>query len=245
MAIIRAPKDYLSGILGQPAALTATSLNSASFANLPTNYSTSFVLPLTLHDPAQGIYEVVWVTAHAAGSQQVTVVRGKEGSQAQPWPQFTQVLAAPTAARDALAVITSSTRPADGHLGMRAVETDTNQVKELTSSGWLSGLYSDAAGLTPGHGSSVPSTAVPIIKAFTSSYTADGSGNGVVAFPGAAFPNGVISCLALANNTGQSVVSFKLVSGSVTKTSVTLAGFQKDGTAATGACSFDMIAIGY
>lgn len=246
MPITRAPKDFFFGQLGQPAALTDTSLNSPVFANLPSTYSTSLVLPLVLLDLARGVYEVVWVTGHVAASQNVTVVRGKEGSTAQAWPQFAQIQAAPTAARDVLGVITSGTRPVDAHLGMRALETDTGQIKELTSSGWFNGVYADAAGLTPGHGVSTPASAVPIIKAFTGSCTLNATtGIGTITFPGTPFPNGVIACLLTVNSDTESTAFAKLVHGTTTTSSVQLQARTSASGIPTDNLAVDMIVIGY
>lgn len=245
MAITRAPKDFFFGTLGQPASLTDTILTSPVFASLPSTYSTSFVLPLVLIDLAAGNYEVVWVTGHLASSQNVTVVRGKEGSTAQAWPQFSQIQAAPTAARDALAVMTSTSRPADAHLGMRGLETDTNQIKELTSSGWLNGVYADPSGLTPGHGSSTPNTAVPILKAFTASAVLNSSGICTIPFPGTAFPNNVIAVMALPNSDTQATQTVKLVHGTTTTSSVQLLGRTSTGGVPTDTLTVDMIVVGY
>jgi hypothetical protein len=248
MTIVRAPKDFFFGTLGQAAALTDTSLQSPVFANLPNTYSTSRVLPLVLLDLARGVYEVVWVTGHVASSQTVTVVRGKEGSTAQAWPQFSQVQAAPTAARDTLAVQTSTTRPADAHLGMEAIETDTNQITQLTSSGWLNGVYADPAGLNPGHGSATPATAVPILKAFTQNHAIVGSsGIATFTFPGTPFPNGVIAVMCIVNSTVASSQSVKVVNGTTTTSGVQVLGRTSTGgiPPAGDDMPLDFIVIGY
>jgi hypothetical protein len=132
----RAPRDYLSGVLTIAAAISDTTIQSAAFTSLPTNYSSTLYLPLELHDPDAGLYEVVWVTAHAGSSTSVTVVRGREGTSARAWPSGTQVVCAPTV-RDTLSSLTRSSLPADGHYGQRVMVSDESVVNERSSVGWL------------------------------------------------------------------------------------------------------------
>lgn len=132
----RQPRDYLFGTLTTAAALSDTALVSAAFAGLPSNYSGSVYLPMVLHDPSTGVYEVVWVTAHAGGSQTVTAARGREGSSARSWPAGTQVVCAPTIRDGLFWVPTRSALPTDAHVGMRAEIADENAVADKLLSGW-------------------------------------------------------------------------------------------------------------
>lgn len=247
MSLIRLPKDYLFGTLSNPAAESDTSLSSADFTSLDINYTTQVVLPLVLHNPATHEHEVVWVTNHSAGSQTVTVVRGKEGTDAQPWPGGTQWICAPTVTRDGLLAASAATVAAitDAHLGMRAVETDTGLVKVMTSSGLHSGLYADPAGLTPGHGSATPASAVPIIKAFTTSYSPNASGVGTVNFPGPPFPNGVIAIVAMVNSDLATAQTLKLMHGVTNTSSTQILARTPTGAVPTDTVTLDVIAIGY
>jgi hypothetical protein len=151
MTIFRAPIDYAAGQLSQPAAISASSLRSSGFTSLGTNYSTSIVLPIILHDPAAGIHECVWVTGHTTGSDQVTVVRGKEGTTQQAWDNLTDWIVAPTASRDALLSTTKAARQAlvDQHAGMRVAETDTGNLP----------IWTNTAGWQPQVGSCFPTDA--------------------------------------------------------------------------------------
>jgi hypothetical protein len=94
-----------------------TTLSADAFQSLPSTYSTSAYLPLVLHDPSTGAHEKVWVTNHAAGSVTVTVARGREGTNAQPWNANTQIIDAATV-RDLVADWTSAL-PTDAHTGQR------------------------------------------------------------------------------------------------------------------------------
>lgn len=75
-------RNNLSGTLSATAAIGATSLSSAGFANLPV-VSSPDVMWLTL-DPegTAGAPEIVQVTAHTASATTVTVVRAQQGTTA-------------------------------------------------------------------------------------------------------------------------------------------------------------------
>jgi hypothetical protein len=133
----RVPKDYFFATLTNSAAITDTSLVSADFAPLLTNYGTDWVLPLTLHDPVLKVYEVVWVTGHTVASTTVTVLRGKEGTTARAWPAGTQIICAPTL-RDGLVPMTRASLPADRHTGQRVALSDEGlTVQSTMDQGWL------------------------------------------------------------------------------------------------------------
>jgi hypothetical protein len=130
----RAPRDYVAGTLSTAAAISDTALVAAAFSALPTDYTTTKVLPLTLHDPSTGVYEVVWVTAHSAASTTVTVVRAREGTTALAWPSGSYVICAPTV-RDTQSASTLAGLPTDAHTGMRAIVTDKGYAAERLHSG--------------------------------------------------------------------------------------------------------------
>lgn len=136
----RAPYDYLFGTLTTAISNTDTTITCSAFTVLPNTYLTNFLyLPLELHNPATGVREIVWVTAHTTSSTSVTVVRGKEGTSAVAWPAGSQIICAPTASRDALGSNnnTSLATITDAHLGWRTINTDTSVTLEQT---YLAGL---------------------------------------------------------------------------------------------------------
>lgn len=138
---IRRPINNLFGQLSAPATISDTTLTSPSFATLPTDYSTStpgIYLPLTLKDDALGVYEIVYVTGHVGGSNNITVVRGREGSTARAWAASSAFQCAPTI-RDTITPYTRAGLPGanDAHWGMRAYVTDEGyRVVEYSGSGW-------------------------------------------------------------------------------------------------------------
>lgn len=174
----RAPRDYFFGTLLNSAAISDTSLVSASFTALGTAYGTNFVLPLTLHDPVLGVHEVVWVTAHSAASNTVTVERAKEGTAARAWPASTQVISAPTL-RDGMTSIGRSSLPSDRHTGQRVALADEGLVVQSTyDQGW----QADVGAAVPGEfglrlgGGAVPTTKVIIARGGHVSGTTDSNG---------------------------------------------------------------------
>lgn len=194
-AITRAPKDFLLGTLSTAAAISDTSMSSAAFAGLPTTYSTTFVLPLVLLNPALDTYEVVWVTGHTSGSPTVTVVRGKESTNAQAWPSGSQVICAPTASRDALGTFASTSAPTDLHLGFRGVATDLGIVQEQTNT---AGLQPSVGVANPGDvglnraGTPPPATSAILVRSGYFNATTDSSGSFTIPFH-TAFPNACIA----------------------------------------------------
>jgi len=214
----RLHKDYLFGVLALAATISDTTLSSTAFAALPTITGTKQYIPLVLHNPTTGVYEVVWVTGHAAASQTVTVVRGKEGSTQQAWPSNTQVLDAPTW-RDLLIQTTFASLPSDAHLGARAVATDlgTNGVvMEKTPSGWgpsVGMCLGSQAGPIINSTSNPPDDAVIVSRAGYFDGTADAGGNVTVTFR-QPFPLGFIGaqCASVVLNT---LGPFVIISGSV------------------------------
>lgn len=174
----RAPRDYVAGTLSTAAAISDTALVADVFSGLPTDYSTTKVLPLTIHDPSTNVYEVVWVTAHTAASTTVTVVRARESTTARAWPTGSYVICSPTV-RDALIVSTLAGLPSDAHTGMRAMVSDKGDVRQRLNSGaWSASVgVALADDIGPyGAGSFPPSAAGIFIRAAHVTASTDGSG---------------------------------------------------------------------
>ncbi|MGW5720771.1 hypothetical protein ACWEVP_31680 [Amycolatopsis sp. NPDC003865] len=121
---------------------------SNDFTALPSGLSTTMYLPITLQDPANKLYEIVWVTAHAAGSNTITVVRGKEGTAARAWPASTLWTCAPTLRDGVLSVANAAALPTDAHIGLRVCQQDTQQMLEWTTGGWALELGKGILGVT-------------------------------------------------------------------------------------------------
>ena len=180
----REPRNYVEGTLLEPAAISDTTIKSNAFTGLPTTYSTSRYLPLVLHNPTAGLYELVWVTGHASSSTSVTVVRGREGSTAQAWTAETRVLCAPSS-RDVVGVSTLAGLPADAHLGARYAVSDKSYVAEKTNSGGWGPTVGVALGdhVGPrGSGANAPGDAALVVRAGYATGAVDGSGQLAVTF---------------------------------------------------------------
>lgn len=180
----RAPRDYLSGTLSTAAAISDTALVADIFSGLPTDLTTTKFLPLTIHDPSTGVYEVVWVTAHSGVSTTVTAVRAREGTTARAWPTGSYVICAPTV-RDALAASTLAALPSDGHTGMRAIVTDRGDVRQRVGSGaWVASVgvaLADDAG-PYGAGSFPPASAAIMVRAAHVTGSTNGAGQVAVTY---------------------------------------------------------------
>ncbi len=131
----RQARDYFSTQLSVAASITDTTMRAPLFTGLDSDYGEKYV-PLVLHDDAAGVYEIVWVSAHASGSDTVTVARGKEGTTARAWPSGTRVECAPTR-RDMIVDVTSGTLPADMHFGGEAERIDKLDTAVKTFNGWM------------------------------------------------------------------------------------------------------------
>lgn len=127
--------DYKFGQLTAGVTSLDTTLTSPDFASLPSDLTTTKYVPITLADDGARLYETAWVTAHAAGSSAVTVVRGREGSTAKAWAAGAAWRCAPTL-RDVVTVLTRASLPGDPHLGMRAFLIDENRTVERVAGGW-------------------------------------------------------------------------------------------------------------
>lgn len=219
----RVPLDYVFGTLNQAMAISDLTANSACFAGLATTFtsgSTVVYAPLVLHDPSLGVHEVVWIVGHGAGSQQVTVLRGREGTAAQPWPSGTQVICAPTASRDALTFFaragSTNLRPPDAHVGMRNLDADVGAVVELTElSGWQPSV---GVALATDVGPDInlanpPSDAAVIMRAGRFHSTTASDGTITVSYRNP-FPNGTISVVVTAIGVWDSPLSVNSVTAS-------------------------------
>ena len=244
----RAPLDYYFGTLSSAAAISDTTIASSVFAGLASAvYTTGFYLPLVLHDPAAGVREVVWVTAHTGTSTSVTVVRGREGTTAVAWPAGTQVVCAPTAARDGLGVSTRAALPTDGHTGLRELVSNEGLIVTRTA---LGGWQPDVGVANPGDfGNRLDTTAIPasaalVMRGDRASGTTDSSGRIVATFK-VAFPNQCLCAVATwISGTGNYVPAVYTHSAST----LTLFFYKpSDGTVASAGLgvTFSYIAVGY
>jgi hypothetical protein len=128
--------DYRFGQLSASVTALDTTLQSAAFATLASDLSAEKYIPIIIADDALGLYEVVWLTAHSASSQSVTVVRGREGSTARAWASGALWRVAPTI-RDVLGTVsTRGALPTDAHVGHRAMIEDEDAVVTRTNDGW-------------------------------------------------------------------------------------------------------------
>jgi hypothetical protein len=215
-------RQIVDGFYGQLAgAVTAvaTSIVDAAFTTLPTITGTANYVPLAFTDSTLHLTEIMWVTAHAAGSSTVTVVRAKEGTTARAWTTGTPFAQAETR-RDGLLPVTSGTIPSDLHVGARWVETDTGLVKTKT---FTAGNVADRGVALPSQVGPSRSGAFPAAGDTITTrgghvvVTTNSNGDGSVAFR-VAFPLG---CLAVTANSGDAV-SFV---GFVTITNESATGF--------------------
>lgn len=194
----RVPLDYFFGTLTTAAAISDTTLTSTNaFAALGTGYTTSIYLPLTLHDPATKLFETVWVTAHTAASNTVTVVRGKEGTTAKSWASGTQIVCAPTI-RDVNLVLARASLPADPAIGTNATLSDEAIALMSTfDSGWFprAGVSKpSSAGPNRSAGNPSAQNTIQLRGGFGSGVT---NGSGLITYTyREAFPNGSISPVA-------------------------------------------------
>lgn len=145
---IRVPTNYAFGQLTNAAAVSDTTLTSADFAALASNLSTTVYLPITLQDPANKVYEIVWATAHGAGANTMTIIRGREGTAARAWPASTLWACAPTLRDGVLPVANAAALPADPHIGLRVLQQDTQQMLEWSAGGWALELGKGILGVT-------------------------------------------------------------------------------------------------
>lgn len=156
--------DNRFGQLAGGVVANATVLASADFASLPSDLSLTRYLPIVLADDSAKVYEVVWATGHVEGSQNLTVIRGREGSSARQWGSGTAWRHAATA-RDGIPTVASrAALPGDAHLGLRVMIRDENRIVEKVPAGWratdaIFGHMGRTAGIQSGTGTTVMTTA--------------------------------------------------------------------------------------
>lgn len=88
--------DYVFGAIDAALTTGTTTLSSPTLARLPVVASPD-VAAITLYDSTALVYEVVWVTAHAAGATTATITRAQESSTARAWASGVTWTHAPTA----------------------------------------------------------------------------------------------------------------------------------------------------
>lgn len=194
---MRIHRDYFAGNLSLQALSSDTTLTSTAFAALGTSYSTGLYMPIVLHNPATGAYEVVYIVGHSAASNTVTVQRGKEGTSAQAWPLNTQIIDAPTY-RDLVASYTRAALPADPHLGMRALVTDESFVVARALAGWMPAMgIANPGAVGPNRAGSNPPNSAVLTHTMgnNTALSPDGSGQVSVTWR-AAFPTACIGATA-------------------------------------------------
>jgi hypothetical protein len=185
--------NYFSTQLSVAASLTDTTMRAPAFTNLDSALGAKYV-PLVLHDDQQGVFEIVWASGHAVGSDTITVARGKEGSTARAWPSGTRVECAPTAYDVALASVTSSL-PTDAPIGMRSMRGDKFDVVERANGFWApSAGVAIAADVGPNmFGTAVPDGAVLTMRSqYVAPFNTNATGDKTVNFK-TPFPNACLS----------------------------------------------------
>ena len=182
--------NYFSTGLIVAASITDTTMRATKFTELDAGAGNGAKYQsLVLHDDAQGVYEIVWVSAHTAASDTVTVVRGKEGTTARAWPAGTRVEIAPTAYDTLLAAVTSSL-PSDPFIGQRAMLGDKFATVERVNGYWGPSVgVGIAADQGPNmHGTQAPGSAAFLMRSGSVLATTDGTGKITVNYA-TAFPN--------------------------------------------------------
>lgn len=189
----RRTRDGFSTTLSTAATLATTTMTSTEFTGLPSDYSTDSYLPLTLINTTTEVFEIVWVVAHTAASDTVTVERGKEGTAAQAWPAGTLVMCTPTI-RDANAPVLSTGLPTDYYVGER--HTLTNQGRTVVGTR-AAGWQPDVGAANPADyglrqdGTAIPSSGVVIVRGGQHALVTDASGHVQVTYT-TPFPNGTL-----------------------------------------------------
>ncbi|APU20954.1 hypothetical protein [Actinoalloteichus sp. GBA129-24] len=181
----RLTRDFTIGTILTPVALSDTTITSDAFAALGSAYNASTYIPLTLHLPAEGRAEVVWVTGHEAGSSAVTVIRGREETSAQAWPAGTEVLCAPLRRDLIVGVPDRASLPADPHTGMRALSGVDGKVFERVGPAWVTptNFASPNHEIGPRRGGAVPpDTSIQQIRSGQVAGTTNASGDFVVTY---------------------------------------------------------------
>lgn len=192
--------DNFVGSLKNGCTALDTSLTADAFVQLSSDYSTTQAMPLVIADDSQGLFEVVLITGHNAGTNIVTVRRGQQGTTARQWDAGAVVRVSVTR-RDLVDSMTKSaaTNLGDTHVGMEIVDTATGILNKQTAS---QGFHALAHVMQGGIGGGLMSTytvqsgqELLAQSGFCSGVT---SAQGYINFtlPAGAFPNAVVAVLA-------------------------------------------------
>lgn len=197
-------RRIVNGAYGQLAnslSAVATSMTEPAFSGLPTIAGADIgpmYIPIALNDQTLKVWEVVWITAHAAGSATVTILRAQEGSTARAWTPGKDWGCNPLR-RDGLGDELAASLPSSPHVGLRLVERDTGALKIRTlTQGWQAqvglALPSDVGprrdGATPPNGAAILHRSAGGISVTTNSV-----GDGFISFR-QPFPTNCISVVA-------------------------------------------------
>ncbi|MFD8496345.1 hypothetical protein [Amycolatopsis sp. NPDC059657] len=193
----RATRDFFFATLKNPVGITDTVIVADGFIPLPTDLSAGAngkYMPAIIIDPATNKYEIVWISGHSSGSNQVTVVRGKELTAADAWSAGLQVVVAPTTRDVLMFAPTAASVPADLHIGARIARQDKLDVGEMTKSGLQPSVgVAFASQVGPNMNAVNPPDGAPIlVRCGQVNATTDASGNISFNYK-APFPNGTIS----------------------------------------------------
>lgn len=239
----RLHRDYFAGTLSLAASVSDVTLSSNAFTALGTGFSTTAYMPLVLHNPATG-YEVVWITGHAAASQTVTVIRGREGTAAQAWPQNTQIIDAATE-RDLVPDYTRATLPTDPYIGMRALVSDESNVVARMLAGWGPAIgIANAAAMGPNRSAANPPNSANFVISMGYALSIAPNGSGIISVTWRqAFPTACFAAFAWSVDYTQFIGWCTPTTESTTGASFRLTGV--GGTITNGPLSVAYLGIGY
>lgn len=240
----RLHRDYFSGTLSLAASVSDVTLSSSAFTALGTAFSTTAYMPLELHNPSTGIYEVVWITGHAAASQTVTVVRGRENTTALAWPQNTQIIDAVTK-RDLVPDYTRATLPTDPSIGMRALVTDESNVVARMLAGWGPAIgMANAAAMGPNRSAANPPSSANFLLSMGYGLNLTPNASGIVSVTWRqAFPTACFAAFAWSCDYTQYIGWCTPTTESTTGASFRLTGVS--GTITNGPLSIIYLGVGY
>lgn len=136
----RKTANFISGIVdNNPLSNSGTSLAATELASLPAVDATEHMVIVLDPLGAGNGPEIVYVTAHTAGSTGATIIRGREGTSGVSHTSVMTWVHAWTAA-DVMTRCTAATRPSGGGLpfeGQIIYETDTNRTLCYNGSDWV------------------------------------------------------------------------------------------------------------
>lgn len=248
--------DNFVGSLKNGCTALDTSLTADAFKDLPSDLSTTQAMPLVIADDSQGLFEVVLITGHNAGTNIVTVRRGQQGTTARQWDAGAVVRVSVTR-RDLVDSMTKSaaTNLGDTHVGMEIVDTSTGILNKQTAS---QGFHALAHVMQGGIGGGLFSTYTvgtgQELLAQAGVVSANTSSQGYINFalPAGAFPNAIVAVVAtpMVSNTESAyhALFFSAFSGSgqtVNGPSLQFRVLRYDNTAVTGiAVKFSVLVLG-